>query len=346
MLVIVTQFIILFFIMLISLFLFLIVWKYYRNKQETKQQTVKRDLLSKLNRYIQQSEFPKEYNLEDSLVFHGVEEALAEYGSFVRDVETSRYIREYVEKNFTPYYRRLLSHRSWSIRMNTLYRIDDFQMTTLHKELMKLYRSSETTKLEKYQIMRIFATLQHENLFYMLGGQGEGLPNFYYRDILLRLDEAFFAKFIERSKEYSLPLLEGLLDAVGEKRDITYLSFVEQMLLHSSIEIRIRALKAISKLGYIQRYDIVFQLAQSNSWQERLMCARILAKVQTKDSLSFLKTMMSDSSWWVRSAAAQSVLEFADGRKILSEISNHHEDQYARDMAKEWLERRELVHDS
>jgi hypothetical protein len=328
------------------LFLFLVVWKYRRNKQDTKQRSIKADLLKKLNGYIQKNEFPKEYNLEDRLVFHGVEEALAEYASFVQEIDTLLYIQEYIEENFTPYYSRLLSNRSWSIRMNTLYRIDHFRMTTLNKELMKLYRASDTTKLEKYQIMRIFATLQHENLFYMLGGQGEALPNFYYRDILLRLNEDFFEKLIKQANEYSQALLEGLLDAIGEKRDAKYLPFVEQMLLHHNIEMRIHALKAISKLGYVQRYDIVFQLSQSDSWQERLMCAKVLAKVQTKESLAVLKTMISDSSWWVRAAAAQSVWGFSEGRKILSEISANHEDNYARDMAKEWLERGELVYDS
>jgi HEAT repeat protein len=52
--------------------------------------------------------------------------------------------------------------------------------------------------------------------------------------------------------------------------------------------------------------------------------------------LPALNRLLSDSSWWVRSQAAQAILAFANGQVLLKNISVTAADPYARDIANEW----------
>ena len=69
------------------------------------------------------------------------------------------------------------------------------------------------------------------------------------------------------------------------------------------------------------------------------MAIKACEYIRTPQLTLYLTELMSDSSFYVRSQAAQSLLRLENGVAILTELAVKAEDGYARDMAIQWLER-------
>lgn len=330
-------------LVLTLLFCFLIVRKYRINRFEEKKAYWKKQYLDMLMDALKGNrEFPPP---QSKAMREALEDVLTRYYSLMKgNTLMMAEIETMAERYFYSHYQNQLSS-SWSTRMNTLYRIEKFRMASLTEECLAIYESKRATEMETIQVFRILANVQDDRIYTFLLKETKEYSSFYYLDIFSRLERPLFDKFVESIDQFPLFIQQTLIEAMGERKEYEYLPYVEAFLGSSEAEFRIRALKALSKMGYMSKADMIIPSLTSDSWQERMMAAKA-AKMQRDDRLiQFLLRLLSDKEWWVRTAAAESLSYQSKGKALLREVSETHEDRFARDIAHEWLLRKEYTSD-
>ncbi|MCA0988603.1 HEAT repeat domain-containing protein [Guptibacillus algicola] len=331
-------------VVLTLLFCFLIVRKYRFNRFEEKKEYWKKQYLNMLLDALKGNrEIPPP---ESKAMREALEDVLTRYYSLMKgNTLMMAEIETIAERYFYSHYQNELVSSSWSTRMNTLYRIEKFRMASLATECLAIYESKYATELEAIQVFRILANVQDDRIYTILLKEKKEYSGFYYLDIFSRLERPLFEQFVESIDQFPLLIQQTLIEAMGERKEYEYLPYVEAFLGSSVAEFRIRALKALSKMGYVSKVDKIIPSLTSDSWQERMMAAKA-AKLQREDRLNhFLLRLLSDKEWWVRTAAAESLSYQSKGRTLLKEVSETHEDRFARDIAHEWLLRKEYTRD-
>lgn len=105
-------------------------------------------------------------------------------------------------------------------------------------------------------------------------------------------------------------------------------------------ELRAAALKALSRLGSLPPGLRLALGAASRDEADfvRAQAARAVALLPQAEALSALYAALGDRSWWVRRAAAQTLLALGEeGEARLSEAEAEHPDRYGRDAARQAL---------
>lgn len=279
-------------------------------------------------------------------------EAIQDYFSnLIKGVKLSENQREIVfsrlHSYFHEHYRRNLSHRSWSVRMNTLYYITLFQMVHLQDELLSRLQHPACTKAERYQIYLTLACLNHQELDQLLEHETD-LPPFIIRELMSEMiDPHSFEAYIDRF--YTLPSYqqESVLEVIREKnfRSWKLLNLLEAILESPSTdgELRIKALKGIAEFGLMRSPERLLphlNLLKEKGWVEKVMLARLMGAIRKDFFLPYLQLLIADESYQVRFDAAKSIRRYRKkGEEILTSILLHHPDMFARNMAEEWLER-------
>jgi hypothetical protein len=204
------------------------------------------------------------------------------------------------------------------------------------------------TRNEKLQIYLVLAAFKYKNIYQLLCENADEIPDFICRMVLHRLSEEQLLSFVPNFKQSPASIQENLLDVLRERniRTMEYLQLAEELLiiLDTPVELRIRALKSISQIGFIQNPEIMIRLIQQYDWHkriwtERIMITRLMGSIRKEVFLPFLEQAIADESYLVRYEAAQSLLKYRNGKERLGEIASQHKDRFARDIAKEWLEK-------
>ncbi|WP_377890960.1 HEAT repeat domain-containing protein [Alkalihalobacillus sp. R86527] len=331
-------------VVLTLLFCFLIIRKYRINGFDEKKEYWKKQYLDRMmdalkgNRKLPQP--------ESKAMTEALEDVLTRYYSLMKgNTIMMSEIETIAESYFYSHYKNQLKSSSWSTRMNTLYRIEKFRMAVLIDDCLAILEKKHVTEMEAIQILRILANIQDDRIYTILLKETDEYSAFYYLDIYSRLERPLFEKFVDSIDQFPLWIQQTLIEAMGERKESDYLPYIETFLGSSEAEFRIRALKAISKMGYMSKVDLIIPSLTSDSWQERMMAAKA-AKMQRDDRLShLLLSLLSDRYWWVRTAAAESLSYQSKGKALLREVSETHEDRFARDIALEWLLRKEYTRD-
>ncbi|MBF0709311.1 hypothetical protein IQ283_22200 [Alkalihalobacillus hwajinpoensis] len=336
---IIFQVFIILFIALTALFLFLVGQKVRSNRFEQKKGNWKVYYLEHITPYIQghgELQLPKEpYMIE------AFEDVLTRYYSLMKgDNDTSRRIEELAETTLEDYYKKRLLHNRWSIRMNTLHRIEKFRMISLVEQCVGLYKEKRTSELESIQVLRILGNLQDERIYTILLSEEKEYPNFYYLDLFGRLDEDLLDRFIGTIEEFPQWIQLSLIEAMGDSGEYKYLPAIESFIDSKDTEFRIRALKSLVKYGYVTNANKIKPSLHASSWQERMMAARLVKPLKDSRFLDDLLILLTDENWWVRTTAAESIIVQQNGQAILEDVAATHVDRFARDAAKEWLLRK------
>jgi HEAT repeat protein len=131
------------------------------------------------------------------------------------------------------------------------------------------------------------------------------------------------------------PLLRATLETVGRLRLAGLADATATRARHDDPEVRAAALRALSHLGVLPRGAGTAVLASLEDEVEfvRVQAAHAAAFLSPKRALGPLRARLSDSSWWVRRAAAMSLLRVENGSSVLMRIARTHPDRFARDMA-------------
>lgn len=136
------------------------------------------------------------------------------------------------------------------------------------------------------------------------------------------------------------------LEEMGKRQYPQSVVWIEKALAQPQKEIKIAALKAAFRIGDNGDADYIsalFSVKNDEEWEVRAFLAKVLRKINTKESAEILSSFMSDSNWFVRHNAANSLLLLgAFGKSVLNELISA-DDRFAKEAAKAVLQREELV---
>lgn len=235
----------------------------------------------------------------------------------------------------------MLKNRKWSIKINALSRISDFQLEQLLKECKRL-KDNKLSHEEYFLLLLIYSKMDATYFNTIIQSTNATFSENEYKRLLLELDLENLHGLIDHFSQLSSRFQYALIDVLGTKGDVDSLSFLEEHLGNDDDEIRIRVLKAINKIGIVLNWEKYFEFTESGLWEERLMVTKLFRNAPFELVLPFLKKLLKDESWWVRSEAARIIYDSKHGEDILKEIISVSTDQFAIDMATEYLNRSSL----
>lgn len=258
------------------------------------------------------------------------------------NVNIKQKISEFSNLYLVEYYKKDLRSKRWSIKMNALYRIFDFQIDNAMDMCNKLEKE-KISKEEYFQLLKINSLFQPTLFMENIEGLQVSYSESEYRRLFVLLDEDVFIRFFDNFDKWPARIQYAVIDTAAVKRRMVYVKKIQLLLKHETDEIRIRALKGLYEIGVIEDISIFVQFVTSKVWEERLMVAKIFRYLPFPYAYSYLEQLLQDENWWVRSQAAKSIAEDVNGVKKLKHFITVSEDTYAVDIAKEIVMRRQGV---
>ncbi|MCD5325878.1 MULTISPECIES: HEAT repeat domain-containing protein [Pontibacillus] len=336
----VALFVILLALLLTGLLLFLLAQKGRTIRYEERKKEYKRKLKPVVQQVVISGEEGHSSLIQhDRIVYEALSELLEEITTTLKDSSVKMRVNSFAQWTMTDYYKRLLAHRRFSLRMNALYQIEDFKIQSFHEELWQRYKQKRyKNTAEHYQIVRTLSALHSDELVYDLLGEHHPYPKFLYKEIFRRLLQVDFERFLDQFDSLPVPLQQAVVEWIGEMKDYSRIPFLEVRLSEASFELRMSLLKVLESFGYVSNHDVILALKTSDHFQERMMVARIARVTEKERYKSVLVDLLSDSNWFVRQAAGEALTVYNDGDMILSHVFETSVDPYARDMAHQWLE--------
>lgn len=269
-----------------------------------------------------------------------IEELLKEYVGVLDSSETRLNLSHYAETHLMDLYLSDLKSIYWGKRMNALFNIENFYMTSLEEEVKeRILNNNNAQKEEKIQGLCILAHFQSDLFKIHLEQNYKDLSEYDLKNILRRVNEFHLEDLIVDFDNYEEHLQYAILDRISQSAQLEFVPFLESAFFNKEGEIRLRALKALSNIGYVQDISQYFSLCQSSIWQERMLLAKLLKIIQSEQAIPCLKKLLHDPSWWVRSQAGQTIASYPSGNEILNDILIESNDNFAKDMARECLDK-------
>lgn len=129
-----------------------------------------------------------------------------------------------------------------------------------------------------------------------------------------------------------------LAEGLGLTRDPRGERPLVELLMRGDEEQRIRACRALGRLGLSTSSSMLVTALADPSPSVRAQAARALAELGDARSVPALVDLLSDPSWWVRARAAQALRAMGEpGRAALRWCADSHPDPFARERAAESL---------
>jgi hypothetical protein len=332
----VTAFTVLSAILIVMLF-YLIGRKAAENRLRKSVEGFKLSMNDKMLHSILTGDFLRSLQTDTKVKKLAMEELLSHYAEILEGNEEKVNLNRLAESRLGSHYRNNLRSLNWSTRMNALFHIEAFRMEGLKDEVIRMLERRRVTKEEELRALTILSQFQFREMFELLTIKYSGLSYLEFRNIISRLDSGGFDLFVLGYHSCQHDLKFAILDLVGMKKDLKYLSFAESVFSASSGEERVRALKALSSIGHVRKLEQYLPLFESGNWEERMLAARLAGAMKTEALLPNLVKMLQDPSWWVRSQAGQAITMFPQGKNILQGVMKESSDTFARDMAWEWI---------
>ncbi|MFS0862186.1 HEAT repeat domain-containing protein [Fredinandcohnia sp. 179-A 10B2 NHS] len=324
---------------LMSLFLYLMVNKVQNNKMRARIEDLKEENRLAVFQYLQTGDKASiETDLTDEKI-KALFELLNEYTNVLDGVEVKERIHTFTKEYLTTFVQRQLKQRRWSLRMNALYSIEDFQMNHLTPVLHELYQKKRVTSGEKAQILKLFAQFNEPMIIDYLEEVGTDISDFSLLTILLHLDDEKVDELVEGFSNVPKRLQYMLVDAIGEKQLTAYHSLLQKLVISQDTELRVRALKAYANSGIPIDAEVLGEFFDSEIWPIRMMAAKVTGVQRLDMYKEQLVDLLSDQEYVVRAEAAKAILRFKDGEEVLESVVDESTDIFAKDMAIEWLEK-------
>lgn len=334
-------FLVLFFILL-CLFIYLMIEKYINNESRKKINELKETYRLDMFHFLQSGRDEELRPEGSSEKFIALLELLNEYANVLDSKEIKIRISEYAKKHFTNHVKKELKKRRWSLRMNALYIIEDFRMAHLKNYLHELYKKNNLTIAEKSQILRMFAKFNDSKLTSYMQKLDPKLSDFSILSILSSMNEETFEILVEDFVNLEKRTQFMVVETIGKEQLIQYHPLLVKLLEGNEEEMRIRALKAYANMGAPIDKTQLAEFFTFESWQVRMMAAKVVGKQKLTTYKDRLIELLSDQEYVVRVEAAKAIIQFKDGIVILKKVIDETEDDFARDMALEWHEKKRV----
>lgn len=327
--------------LLTLLLVYLMIRKARENTRRAKIELFKEKHRDQMFAYIYKNKTTRMLVPDNEIKLRALEELLGDFANVLTGEQAEQNITRFATEHFVEYYRKNLSSRRWSQRMNTLYMIEEFNLSLLMPEVVVLYESKKVTKAEESQILQLMSKFDYPELLEKVQNPKFALSEFTYRSIFNKMTSSTLEYTIAKYHQLPYHLQLPLLDIIGVKNLIHKGSFLAKLLRTSSgkDETKIRILKVIADIGYSLPNEIVENYMHSSNWAIRMMAAKVCGTLREEALIPYLKKLLIDENFSVRTQAAKSLLLYPNGKTVLEEIIQTTDDMYARDMAIDWLER-------
>lgn len=240
---------------------------------------------------------------------------------------------QYVETNLLTYYQKQIRHRRIDRRLNAYEAIAQFRLSPVAEDLQqKLHK--HLSKEEEDVIVRTLVSIA---------------PGLAIEEAKQQNDISFFGAVLAvgRSRDLSPwvtafdQLTESfqmaILQLIYDRDDTQYAELVRMKTNDANPEIRKRALRALTRIGLEDDWQLYTPyLEDETSWVEQMLALRFLENVTPKDSIDYILPFVGSRSWWVRTAAFDALLA-CGGLEQLALVAKDHPDRYAKQKATERL---------
>ncbi len=325
------------FFLLGSLFLYLVIVKKIRNESRNKIEEYKETYRLDMFHFLQSG---KEGSLKpdgSQEKFIALIELLNEYADVLDSEDIKHRISDFAKRYLTDYIVVQLKKKRWSLRMNALYSIEDFHMDHLLDLLHNLYRKEHISITEKIQMLRLFAKFNDKKTVEYMKSIGSPISDFDLLSILSLYDEDSFNGLVNDFDTFSKQTQYMIIETIGKKHYLQHHNLLEKVLQSEDEEMRIRTLKAYAYTGAPINETTVSAFFSSPSWQVRMMAAKVAGARRLSRFEQQLISLLSDQEYVVRAEAAKAILQFKGGINMLKRVIVETTDEFARDMAQEWI---------
>ncbi|QYR21884.1 HEAT repeat domain-containing protein [Paenibacillus sp. sptzw28] len=339
------------FFVLLIMYLYLVLRKYRGNRFGQKKKAWLRLHMPAIESYIINGQGAEKFAPQAEFHFQAIEDFFSDYLSSYKADTVNNPVKLFVEQYMVPRYRKRLTDPLWSVRVNTLYFIDLFKLKSMQDDLLILLGRKKCSAEERFQIYLLLAHFDYTNLQDLLKSSND-MPPFLLNELLNRLVnhdnlDSYVDLFHELPQNWQL----GLLDVFRDQnlRSEKLHNLLESLLEGPNRELKVRALKTISVLGYITSPFVITRMIENSlskgEWKdsmaagERLMAAQLMGQIRVDGFIPYLETLITDRNYNVRTNAAKSIRKYRRGRELLLSIANTHEDAFAKNIAREWLDR-------
>lgn len=132
----------------------------------------------------------------------------------------------------------------------------------------------------------------------------------------------------------------ALLDALGVTRCRSARGAIEARLRSGRVDARVAAARALGRLAMGESIPALMQALGDEAWPVRAQSAWALGRLRAAPAVERLTECVTDRAWWVRHHAAYALAALgAEGRDALCELIARSPDPFAREMAREALDR-------
>jgi len=324
-------FIFLLVVLQIGALVYLVIQKNKRAKQEENRLTWQLNFRDELYDFAtgEQQDMPKIVSGNEDLV----ELELFAFTNLTATVAHQERIYQYVEAKLLPYYHKQIRHRRIDRRLNAYEAIAQFHLKPVATELhQKLHKS--LSQEEEDVIIRTLVSIA---------------PELAIEEAKLKSHISFFGAVLAvgRSKNLTLwiqafenltePFQMAILQLIYDRDETQYADLARTKTLDANPEIRKRALRALTRVGLEEDWQLYTPyLEDETSWVEQMLALRFLENVTPKDSVDYILPFVGSRSWWVRTAAFDALLA-CGGLEQLALVAKDHPDRYAKQKATERL---------
>lgn len=263
-----------------------------------------------------------------------VERLLSDFIATTKDENVEAKIQEVANTYLTSYYKEALASSSWPDRMNTLFHIQTFKMKAFIPLVKKRFETIPQWDDEKKRTAKVLASFGDISV---LEAVIDHPTQKFYQDLLTRFPATSEPTLFEvYKKSKNTFFIAAFISYSGVSGNFSRMNTIEKELKNNDSLIRIQALKAIGDLFHMSNPDLLKPFFSSAVWQERMVVAQLVKKLNLSIYTKELKRLLGDSQWWVRYYAAESILE-SNGIGTLFDYAQNHPDAFARDMAEQWV---------
>lgn len=330
------------------LFIFLLIRKMYMkiltNKKEYLEKKYEEQILSYISNHDKSIIIIPRTKLEIR-VFRNL---LLNYSSLLTG-ETKELLNDFAAKDslIADIRKKLLSNNPWKKRIGA-YQAGEFGFDEFSEILLKQLKTSdkELFYITSRALIKLGGKLYIKQVLYQAVKEAKMEKNNILT--LVELVEEDINDILDEAMTEDNAFLNAIaLEIYGQRQYMEAVFWIDKMISSPYKEVRIASLKAAEALGDIgdnEYINKILSLEFDQEWEVRAFLAKFLKKVKTDNSVEGLKRLMKDMNWFVRYNAANSLAEQGEkGIKALIDLLNS-EDKFARDKAKEMIQKEIVFH--
>ena len=330
------------------LFIFLLIRKMYMKILISKKEYLEKKYEEQILSYISNHDKSIIIIPRTKLEIRVFRNLLLNYSSLLTG-ETKELLNDFAAKDslIADIRKKLLSNNPWKKRIGA-YQAGEFGFDEFSEILLKQLKTSdkELFYITSRALIKLGGKLYIKQVLYQAVKEAKMEKNNILT--LVELVEEDINDILDEAMAEDNAFLNAIaLEIYGQRQYMEAVFWIDKMIFSPYKEVRIASLKAAEALGDIgdnEYINKILSLEFDQEWEVRAFLAKFLKKVKTDNSVEGLKRLMKDMNWFVRYNAANSLAEQGEkGIKALIDLLNS-EDKFARDKAKEMIQKEILFH--